>query len=170
MKYGATDPMGYEAVDGRLSTHDWHATILRIMGIDHEKLTYNYAGRDFRLTDEEYDAFVNWLDGKDYEYTTQVEKALEDLDELAKKEKYHEAINEELESLISKMSRSKKEDLLTFKEEIQTVLEEEIIGRYYYQSGIVEASFRTDSDIQKAIEVLRDQDSYKETLSARNQE
>ncbi|MCM8535146.1 MAG: DUF1501 domain-containing protein [Lentisphaeraceae bacterium] len=51
MSYGATDPMGYEAVDGRLSTHDWHATILRIMGIDHEKLTYNYAGRDFRLTD-----------------------------------------------------------------------------------------------------------------------
>jgi uncharacterized protein (DUF1501 family) len=51
MNYGATDPMGYEAVDGRLSTHDWHATILRVMGLDHEKLTYNYAGRDFRLTD-----------------------------------------------------------------------------------------------------------------------
>ncbi|MCH2205879.1 MAG: DUF1501 domain-containing protein [Lentisphaerales bacterium] len=51
ISYGATDPMGYEAVDGRLSTHDWHATILRVLGIDHEKLTFNYAGRDFRLTD-----------------------------------------------------------------------------------------------------------------------
>ena len=51
MSYGATDPLGYEAVDGRLSIHDWHATILRILGLDHEKLTYNYAGRDFRLTD-----------------------------------------------------------------------------------------------------------------------
>ena len=49
--YGATDEHGYEAVEGRMSTHDWHATILHLLGINHEKLTYNYAGRDFRLTD-----------------------------------------------------------------------------------------------------------------------
>ena len=49
--YGATDDLGYEAVEGRMSTHDWHATILHLLGINHEKLTYNYAGRDFRLTD-----------------------------------------------------------------------------------------------------------------------
>ncbi|NQZ57450.1 MAG: DUF1501 domain-containing protein, partial [Lentisphaeraceae bacterium] len=49
--YGATDDMGYEAIDGRLGVHDWHATILHLMGLDHERLTYNYAGRDFRLTD-----------------------------------------------------------------------------------------------------------------------
>jgi hypothetical protein len=49
--YGATDENGIEAVEGRMSMHDWHATILHILGIDHERLTYNYAGRDFRLTD-----------------------------------------------------------------------------------------------------------------------
>ena len=49
--YGATDEHGIEAVEGRMSTHDWHATILHILGLDHERLTYNYAGRDFRLTD-----------------------------------------------------------------------------------------------------------------------
>jgi hypothetical protein len=43
--------MGYEAVEGRLSIHDWHATILHLLGLDHERLTYNYAGRDFRPTD-----------------------------------------------------------------------------------------------------------------------
>ena len=49
--YGETDPYGIEAVDGKVSTHDWHATILHLLGIDHERLTYNWAGRDFRLTD-----------------------------------------------------------------------------------------------------------------------
>jgi uncharacterized protein (DUF1501 family) len=49
--YGATDENGIEAVEGRTSIHDWHATILHLMGLDHERLTFNYAGRDFRLTD-----------------------------------------------------------------------------------------------------------------------
>jgi len=49
--YGATDEHGYDAVEGKMHTHDWHATILHLMGLDHEKLTYNHAGRDFRLTD-----------------------------------------------------------------------------------------------------------------------
>ena len=51
MRYGATDEHGYEAVEGRMHIHDWHATILHLLGLDHEKLTYRYAGRDFRLTD-----------------------------------------------------------------------------------------------------------------------
>jgi hypothetical protein len=49
--YGATDEHGYEAVEGKCHIHDWHATILHLLGLDHEKLTYRYAGRDFRLTD-----------------------------------------------------------------------------------------------------------------------
>lgn len=49
--YGATDEYGYQAVDQKMHTHDWHATILHLLGLDHTKLTYRYAGRDFRLTD-----------------------------------------------------------------------------------------------------------------------
>ena len=48
--YGATDEYGYEAVEGRIHTNDWHATILHLLGLDHERLTYRHAGRDFRLT------------------------------------------------------------------------------------------------------------------------
>ena len=48
--YGSTDEIGREAVDGKVHTHDWHATILHLLGLDHKKLTFNYAGRDFRLT------------------------------------------------------------------------------------------------------------------------
>ena len=49
--YGATDEHGYESVEDVCHIHDWHATILHLMGLDHEQLTYRYAGRDFRLTD-----------------------------------------------------------------------------------------------------------------------
>jgi hypothetical protein len=49
--YGATDEIGYHAVEDRMHIHDFHATVLHLMGLDHEKLTYRYAGRDFRLTD-----------------------------------------------------------------------------------------------------------------------
>jgi hypothetical protein len=50
-RYGATDEYGYYAVEKKMHVHDLHATILHLLGLDHEKLTYRYAGRDFRLTD-----------------------------------------------------------------------------------------------------------------------
>ena len=49
--YGATDEFGFAAVENRTSVHDLHATMLHLLGFDHEELTYRYAGRDFRLTD-----------------------------------------------------------------------------------------------------------------------
>ena len=49
--YGATDDFGFKAVENPVHVHDLHATILYLMGIDHEQLTYSYSGRDFRLTD-----------------------------------------------------------------------------------------------------------------------
>lgn len=51
VSYGATDDFGFQAVENRVSVHDLHATILNRLGLDHERLTYRYAGRDFRLTD-----------------------------------------------------------------------------------------------------------------------
>jgi hypothetical protein len=51
LAYGATDEFGMDAVENRVHVHDLHATILHLLGLDHEKLTYRYSGRDFRLTD-----------------------------------------------------------------------------------------------------------------------
>jgi hypothetical protein len=51
MAYGATDEFGYYAVENKMHVNDLHATILHLLGLDHERLTYRYAGRDFRLTD-----------------------------------------------------------------------------------------------------------------------
>jgi len=51
--YGATDEFGFEAIENKVHIHDLHATILKLMGLDHEELTFRYSGRDFRLTDIE---------------------------------------------------------------------------------------------------------------------
>ena len=49
--FGATDEFGFRAVENKVHVHDLHATILHLLGFDHERLTYRYSGRDFRLTD-----------------------------------------------------------------------------------------------------------------------
>jgi arylsulfatase A-like enzyme len=51
VSHGATDEVGFKAVERKVSVHDLHATILHLLGLDHERLTFRYAGRDFRLTD-----------------------------------------------------------------------------------------------------------------------
>ena len=51
MTYGATDEFGFKAMENPVHVHDLHATMLHLMGLDHEKLTYRYSGRDYRLTD-----------------------------------------------------------------------------------------------------------------------
>jgi len=51
VSYGASDEIGFKAVENRVSINDFHATVLHLMGLDHKKLTYRYNGRDFRLTD-----------------------------------------------------------------------------------------------------------------------
>jgi len=49
--HGATDELGYHAVENPVTVHDLQATILHLLGLDHERLTYRFQGRDFRLTD-----------------------------------------------------------------------------------------------------------------------
>jgi hypothetical protein len=51
MTYGATDELGMSAVEDKLDIHDIHATMLHLMGIDHERLTFRFGGREMRLTD-----------------------------------------------------------------------------------------------------------------------
>ena len=51
MSHGETDDFGYYATQNKVHMHDLHATVLHLLGLDHERLTYRYAGRDFRLTD-----------------------------------------------------------------------------------------------------------------------
>jgi uncharacterized protein (DUF1501 family) len=59
--YGSTDDFGFKSVENRVHVHDLHATMLHLMGFDHTKLTYRYAGRDFRLTDVHGRVIPEWI-------------------------------------------------------------------------------------------------------------
>ncbi|RYC71852.1 MULTISPECIES: S41 family peptidase [Spirosoma] len=120
--------------------------------------------REFRLTDAEYADFTKWVADKEYDYTTQVEKDLGTLEASAKKEKYFDQIQDQLKALKTKVSHSKDADLMTFKNELKTLLEQEIAGHYYLQHGIKEASFATDPELKAALDVFKDMGRYSAIL------
>ncbi|MBL6445182.1 S41 family peptidase [Fulvivirga sp. 29W222] len=120
--------------------------------------------KNFKLSDAEYQAFVNWLSDKDYGYTTQVEKKLEELTKNAKKEKYYQDIKARLADVKTTLEDSKKNDLIDFRHQIASLLEDEITSRYYLEKGSVESTFDSDDDIIKAIEILNAPEKYNQIL------
>jgi carboxyl-terminal processing protease len=120
--------------------------------------------RDYNISDEQYGEFIAWLEDKEYDYTTRVEKAIEDLVNYSEKEKYYEDIKNEIASLKNSVSHSKEQDLITFNEEIKSALKDEIVSRYYYEQGMVEASLDEDVEVNQAVQVLNNRDQYASML------
>ena len=118
----------------------------------------------FKLTDVEYQEFVAYLDDKNYLYTTDTEESLEDLVETATREKYYELADAEFKALIDKLSVKKNSDLFLFREDIQQILENEIVSRYYFQRGRIESSLFSDDAVAKALEVLNNNGQYASIL------
>lgn len=121
--------------------------------------------KEFHLNDAEYNDFVKWLSGKDYDYTTKSEKLLDDFKTASEKEKYFSSAEKEYDLLKKKVAHDKVADLQKFKDEIKEVLENEIVSRYYFQNGQIEASFNDDVEIKKAIEALNDKSVYNSILT-----
>ncbi len=120
---------------------------------------------EFEIDEEIYDEFIGFLNGKEFEYTTETEKALENLKEKAKNEDYLQFIEDELQELEEDLNAHKKNDLQTFSSDIKELLRNEIVTRYYYQEGAVEGSLKSDKQLEKAMEVLSNQDLYQGILS-----
>lgn len=116
--------------------------------------------KDLKLDDSDYNKFVDFLKGKDYDYITDTDKQLEELMKTAKQEKYYDAAQSEFNDLKTRLAHDKDKDLLTFKPEIKSLLYEEIASRYFYQKGRIEASLSEDPELAKAVQVLKDPDTY----------
>ncbi len=125
--------------------------------------------KDFRLTDGEYAEFMAYLADKDYNYLTRTERMLDDLRAEAEKENKYPEIKAEYEVLKSKVSHSKKNDLTQFQQEIRQVLEGEIAGRFYYEKGRLEAGFKYDRDMEKALSLLSDKNALASILKGTGQ-
>ncbi|MFN5629584.1 MAG: S41 family peptidase [Bacteroidota bacterium] len=150
-----------------------------LISLDSKALIFDYAtqfklnhpsigsAKQFRLSDEEYDKFCKWLEDKEYDYTTDTQKELEELKKIAIEEKYFDKASKELEQLKEVISHNKTHDLENFKTEIKTELENEIVARYYYQKGKLEHSLSLDLEVKKATEILKDQKLYGEILAGK---
>ena len=124
------------------------------------------SAKEFKLSDEEFTEFTSWLKGKDYDYTTKVEKTIETLTKYAKSEKYFDSIKAEIEDLELKVMHDKEHDLKEYSEEIKSALEVEIAEQYYLMKGNYEVSFDDDLQVQSAVEILHDTERYNKLLSA----
>ena len=124
------------------------------------------AGK-FEIDDSLYNSFLEFIRGKDYSYKTKSERALEQLKSEALKENYFDAITEEYGHLKSRMEKDKQEDLKKYNDQIRELLKMEIVTRYYYQKGKIEAELKHDPDLTDAIATIRDTDKYMAILSGK---
>ncbi len=112
----------------------------------------------FSISDQSYEAFINFVKEKGFSYETQSEKDLKSLIKTAKSEKYYEIAEKEFAQLSEKMKHDNETDLRRFKNEVIELINEEIISRYHFQAGRIELSIETDPQVLKATEVVNNEE------------
>ena len=118
----------------------------------------------FRFTDQDYDDFRNFLIKRNFSYQTSTDKSLSDLITSAKKEKYYDLHKNLFSELQKDLNHSLDQDLRTFRGEITELLEDEILTRYFYNSGLIAKRLKTDEQVLKAVEVLKNKELYNSIL------
>ena len=121
---------------------------------------------DFSLTDADYEAFKDFVEQRDFKYDKMSSKRLEELREAMTFEGYmDENAKHLIEQLEQSLQHNVRQDLDTFRKEIELSLAQEIVRRYYYQRGAIEVSLRGDTTIKGAVDLLQSPVQYKEILS-----
>jgi carboxyl-terminal processing protease len=121
--------------------------------------------KDFKLTDEEYQKFVQWTQSQKISYTTELDQKADELVATAKKEKYYDDLKFPLNELKAKIDQNKSSSLTRFKPELVKILEQEIAFHYRLAKGQIEISLDEDKEIIEAKKVLADLVTYKKLLS-----
>ena len=148
-----------------------------LLSLFRERLFFDYAtefrlknenilsARDFKITDEKFLDFKNFLSDKEYKYETDTEKAYKKLKKVAKDENYFESMKNDFDLLVNRIDDAKSDDLQKNKDFIMEILANEIVSRYYYQKGRIQSSLNYDKDVLQAISVISDSTKYKQILS-----
>jgi len=121
--------------------------------------------KSFKITDAQFNQFVNYIKDKDYKYDTKSEKLLKNFKETTENEKYYNALKTEISTMESKIKADKEKDVYKHKAEIKKLLEAEIVSRYFYKKGKIEYNLKTDKEVLKAIEILNNKTKYNKILS-----
>jgi carboxyl-terminal processing protease len=120
---------------------------------------------DFKLTDEDFKSFTDYLMGKKFTYTSQTERYYKELLDIAKFEGLDKKAKNEFDALKAKLIPDISESLIENKTEISELLSLEIIKRYYFQKGQIQYSLKTDKDLKVAVDLLKPQGRYAKILS-----
>ncbi len=119
---------------------------------------------DFNVSDKVYSQFLDFIKDKDYGYETETESILKSLKSTSKKEEYYSAIENEIKNLELLLKHNKEEDLNKYKNEIVELLQAEIVSRYFYRKGQIQVMLKTDTEVTKAIEILKNKSQYESIL------
>lgn len=118
----------------------------------------------FAFTDKDYDDFKTFLINRNFSYKTSTEESLNDLIANAKKEKYYDMHKDLFSDLEKDIAHNLDQDLKMFRPEITDLLEDEIISRYFYESGAIEWTIKKDDQILKARDILNNKEQYSSIL------
>lgn len=121
--------------------------------------------KDFTLSEQQYDQFIEWLRTQNFKYTTGMEKNTRELVESAKEERYYADMEPQLNQLKKQIETNKANDLIRFKPEIKDLLEQQIAFHYNLVEGQAAVGLKRDEAVQQAIAVLNDPETYKKILS-----
>lgn len=120
--------------------------------------------KEFKITDDIYNQFKNWLKEKDFTYETESQRLLDNLEKTAKEEKYYDQVKPQLEQLKKDFAHSIDRDMDLFKDQIASFLAEQFMQRYYYAEGVMAYKVLHDKEVAKAIEVLKNKDEFTNLL------
>ena len=120
--------------------------------------------KDFKIDDATYNDFMKFVKERGFTYTTESERRLTELKKMAKEEGYLESIKDQVEALESKLLADKENDLVKNRKDIEDLLRLEIVSRYYFQVGRIEASLTNDDDLKEAFNILLDKERYDSIL------
>ena len=145
-----------------------------IVSLLKERLFFDYAteykflndsiSNDFIFSDDDFEKFKTFLADKEYAYKTETENILEKLKKESELEGYFSSFSDEYDNLFSKMQENKNDDLYKNKDDIKQILTGEILSRYYYQKGRIKAGLNFDTEVEKAIDILKDKKQYNDIL------
>lgn len=119
----------------------------------------------FKLTDDDYSAFMALVKSRDFTYDRQSEKMLKSLKEMAEFEGYMDGAKEEFAALEKKLNHNLDRDLKTFEKQIREYLSQEVITRYFYQRGAAMERLKDDEYLEEAVKILHNMADYKKILS-----
>ena len=149
-----------------------------IISLIRERLFFDYAtlykyknssiDSIFRISDNDFASFKDFLSDKSYDYKTETEKAIEALKTTSEKENYFNLLQPQYIDLFDEFELNKKNDLDRNKQIINEILSEEISSRYFYQEGRIRASIEYDKEIKEAIKHLKQKDLYNSILTSSN--